>query len=649
MTEIRSSEQTQTAFRLRALVAGLFVLAGFAVLLFRFGHLQLTRHEDYAAQAEDNRVALVPTPPARGEIFDRDGNQLASNTTVYTVEIEPFKVENLQGTIDSLAKIIQIDDRDRRRFKRLYEDSRRFDSIPIKSQLSDEDVAKVAAVRHLIPGVDVRARAFRSYPLGETGSHIIGYIGRISQRDRSKLEEQEEAANYAGSTHIGKTGVEQSYESQLHGRTGFERLEVSAGGKALRTLSRDAPAPGSSVVLSIDITLQKFVEDMFGKRKGALVAIDPTNGEIVAFVSKPTFDPNLFIDGIDQASWDDLNNSPDKPLLNRPLRGTYPPGSTYKPFMALAALTTGKRTPGFTISDPGYFMFGNHKFRDSNPNGNGSVNLHKSIVVSSDTYYYMLARDMGVDMIHDFMKPWGFGQITGVDLQGELQGILPSQAWKQKRYKKPWLAGETISIGIGQGYNNFTILQLAHATATLAADGTVIKPRLVKALIDGTSRERRELEPEVVRKIELDPEHLRLVKSAMVDVNRMGTAARVFAGAPYVAAGKTGTAQVIGIKANEKYDARKIAERFRDHSLYMAFAPVDNPKLAIALIVENGGFGAEAAAPIARKVFDYWLAGRKLPSATDPGTPVKRAADGATATAPPDAAPAADNEGRSSD
>jgi penicillin-binding protein 2 len=371
-------------------------------------------------------------------------------------------------------------------------------------------------------------------------------------------------------------------------------------------------------VLSIDLVLQKLVEDMFGDRRGALVAIDPRTGEILAFVSKPTFDPNLFTDGVDPQVWQGYNESPDKPLLNRPLRGTYPPGSTYKPFMALAALESGKRTPNTTIFDPGYFQFGGHKFRDSNPRGNGAVDLHRSIVVSSDTYYYMVANDMGVDAIHDFMKPWGFGQLTGIDLEGEVPGILPSSAWKLRRYKQKWLAGETISIGIGQGYNAFTILQLAHATATLAADGVVRPPRVVRALENPSTRGLTPVSTPERERIALKPEWLKLVKSAMVDVNRFGTGRHAFVGAPYAAAGKTGTAQVIGIKQNERYDARRIAERYRDHSLFMAFAPADNPQIALAVIVENAGFGAAAAAPIARRAIDYVLLGLR-----PEGDPVK--------------------------
>jgi penicillin-binding protein 2 len=569
-------------------------------------------------QAEENRIQLVPIAPTRGLIVDRHGVVIAENVSAYTLELQPGRIENLEQTITEISGLVEISIKDRRRFRRLFEDSKSAESIPLKSRLTDEEVAILAANRFRLPGVEVRARLFRSYPLGETGSHLIGHIGRISPADKLRLEESEQSSQYIGSTQIGKVGVELSYEKVLHGQVGYEEIEVSAGGRPVRTLSRRAPQAGSTVVLSIDLGLQKLVEDMFGDRRGALVAIDPRTGEILAFVSKPTFDPNLFTDGVDPQIWQGYNESPDKPLLNRPLRGTYPPGSTYKPFMALAALESGKRAPGTTIYDPGYFQFGGHKFRDSNPRGNGAVDLHRSIVVSSDTYYYMVANDMGVDAIHDFMKPWGFGQLTGIDLEGEVQGILPSSAWKLRRYKQKWLAGETISIGIGQGYNTFTILQLAHATATLAADGAVRPPRVVRALENPSTRGLTPVSTPERERIALKPEWLKLVKAAMVDVNRFGTGRHAFAGAPYAAAGKTGTAQVIGIKQNERYDARRISERYRDHSLFMAFAPADNPQIALAVIVENAGFGAAAAAPIARRAIDYVLLGKR-----PEGDPVK--------------------------
>ncbi|UCF23743.1 MAG: penicillin-binding protein 2, partial [Ralstonia sp.] len=425
---------------------------------------------------------------------------------------------------------------------------------------------------------------------------------------------RKDAENYNGTEYIGKVGIEQSYETELHGLTGYEQVEVSAGGRPIRTLSTSQATPGNNLILSLDVNLQRLAEQLFGDRRGALVAIEPETGDILAFVSKPTFDPNLFIEGIDSTTWGELNSSPDKPLLNRPLRGTYPPGSTYKPFMALAALELGKRTPQWGMADPGSFTLGNHTFRDDAPGGHGWVDMFRSIVVSCDTYYYKLANDMGVNAIHDFMKPLGFGQVTGIDIEGERTGVLPSTEWKRKTYKRPeqqkWYDGETISLGIGQGYNNFTILQLAHAVSTLANDGVVMKPHLVKAVEDSVSKTRALTVPTESYRIPLKQSNIDVIKHAMVGVNQAGTAARAFAGAAYESAGKTGTAQTFSLSKGEKYNHHAIPEYKRDHALYEAFAPADHPKIAVALIVENAGFGATSAAPIARAVFDYYLTGK---------------------------------------
>jgi penicillin-binding protein 2 len=610
MIEISDPEREQRQVQSRLLWSVAIVCTLFLLLALRFFWLQVIRHDDFEAQAEDNRIAVVPVAPARGLILDRNGTVVAENVSAYTLELAPRRIAELETTIEELATLIEIGPRERRRFRRLLEDHRSAEWLPLKTRLTDEEVARIAAHRYRFEGVDVRARLFRSYPLGNTGSHVIGYIGRISQDDKRRLDDAGQGSKYAGATHMGKIGIEQSYESTLRGDTGFDRVEVSAGGRVVRSLSRVPAHAGRNVVLSVDMTLQGLIEEWFGDRRGALVAIEPATGEVVAFVSVPTYDPNLFVDGIDAASWQALNEDPDKPLLNRPLRGTYPPGSTYKPFMALAVLDSGVREAHTAINDPGYFMLGSHKFRDSNPNGHGAVDLRKSIVVSSDTYYYSAALDMGVDRIHDYMKPWGFGQLTGIDMPHEATGILPSSHWKQRRYKQKWLPGETPSIGIGQGYNNFTILQLAHATATLANGGRVIKPRLVRETLDPIRGTRTPLARQTGPDIAIPAQHLALVRQGMIDVNRFGTGRVAFAGAEYVTAGKTGTAQVIGIRQDQKYDAKRIAERHRDHSLFMAFAPAEQPRLALALIVENGGFGAQAAAPIARKVFDYVLLGK---------------------------------------
>ncbi|MDB5838526.1 MAG: mrdA [Herminiimonas sp.] len=616
MTEFKNTERELHLFRLRLSVVGLFVFICFGLLFTRFLWLQGYKYSHYAAQAEDNRISVVPVVPNRGLIVDRNGVVLARNFSAYTLELTPSKIKgNLDAVIDELATVVEIQPKDRRRFRRQMDESKNFESLPIRTRLTDEEVARFTAQRYRFPGVDIQARLFRQYPLGSVASHVIGFIGRINQRESEKIDEMEDAANYNGTHYIGKEGVEKSYESKLHGNTGYEEVEVSASGRAVRTLSRTGATPGSNLILSIDIELQKVVEQAFGDRRGALIAIEPSTGDILAYVSMPTFDPNLFVEGIDQQNWDELNNSPDRPLINRPLSGSYPPGSTYKPFMALAALELGKRTPANAIRDPGYFFLGNHKFRDDKEGGHGTVDMYKSIVHSCDTYYYILANEMGVDVMHDFMKPFGFGQLTGIDLEHERRGLLPSTEWKRTAYKRPeqkkWYAGETISLGIGQGYNSFTPLQLAHATAILANNGVVMKPHLVKIIEDGGTRERTLTVPKESYRINLKQEHVDFIKNAMVGVTREGTGAKAFANAGYVSAGKTGTAQVIAIKKNEKYDAKKIDERHRDHALYTAFAPADKPRIAIAIIVENGGFGAAAAAPIVRKAMDYYLLGKK--------------------------------------
>jgi penicillin-binding protein 2 len=613
MTELRNVAADLARFKRRVIVIGLVVLTAFGLLSARLFFLQVVRHDDLAEQAESNRTAVVPVVPNRGLILDRNGIVLASNYSAYTLEITPSKVGSLEETIDSLGQVVEVSQRDRRRFKRLREDSRSFDSIPIRTRLSDEEVARFAAQRYRFPGVEIKARLFRNYPNGELASHALGYIGRINQREKTAMEDwsEEDQANYKGTDYIGKLGIEQSYEKTLHGHTGVEQMETSAGGRAVRRLASHPATPGNTVMLSLDIKLQKLVEDMFGERRGALVAIDPTSGEVLAFVSKPTFDPNLFVEGIDNESWQALNESLDKPLLNRALRGTYPPGSTYKPFMAMAALQLGKRAPNVVVNDPGFYTFGGHTFR-SHEGGLGGVDMHRAIQHSSNTYFYSLAVDMGVDTIHDFMKPLGFGQITGIDVHGEVRGLLPSTTWKREAYKRPemkkWYPGETVSLGIGQGYNNFTMLQLAVAQATLANGGINHRPHLVKAIKDTVTGEVAQLPQPPAVDLGFLPKNVDIVRNALVAVNKGGTGTRVFAGAPYSSAGKTGTAQAVTMGQNVKYNAKALEEHQRDHSLFAAYAPAEAPKIAVAIIVENAGFGAAAAAPIVRRVFDYWLA-----------------------------------------
>ncbi|MEJ5895537.1 penicillin-binding protein 2 [Aquabacterium sp. G14] len=615
MTELKNIDVELGQFRRRLWAAAAFVLCCFGLLVYRLTVLQIERHDDLASRAENNRIAVVPVVPNRGLIVDRHGVVLANNYSAYTLEITPSQTEDLEATIDALAEIVEIQPRDRRRFKRLREESKRFESIPIRTRLTDEEVARFTAQRFRFPGVDIQARLFRHYPYGELASHVLGYIGRINQREAEAMLDwpDEEQANYRGTERIGKLGIEQSYERELHGITGFEEVETSAGGRAVRLLRSHPATPGNTVHLAIDIKLQALIERLFGNRRGALVAIDPRNGEVLAFVSKPTFDPNLFVDGIDTESWKALNESPDKPLLNRALRGTYPPGSTYKPFMALAALHTGKRAASTVIMDNGVFVFGGNRFRSPAGEKGGPMNMRRAIVESSNVYFYSLANEMGVDLIHQEMSELGFGRLTGIDLRGEVTGILPSTEWKRKAYRRPeqkkWYAGETISLGIGQGYNTFTMLQVASALSTVVSDGQRFQPRLVRQIENVVTRERRPPEREPQTPLAFQPGHTGLIREAMYGVTQEGTSTRVFAGAGYTSGGKTGTAQAVGLRQNERYVASKVEEYRRDHSLYEAFAPVENPRVALAIIVENAGFGAAAAAPIARRVLDYLILG----------------------------------------
>jgi penicillin-binding protein 2 len=625
---LRDQQRELTVFRNRLMLAGFGIIVAFAILLGRFSWLQVVQREYYHTLAEANRISVVPVVPNRGLILDRNGVVLAANYSAYTLEVTPSKVASVEHAIDELAMLIDVSPRDRRRFKKLQEESKNFESLPIRTRLTEEEVAKFAVNRFRFPGFEIKARPFRSYPLGEVASHAIGYIGRINEADVKRIDTQGLATNYKGTDHIGKLGIEGAYEKELHGTTGTEQVEIDAGGRAIRSLSRSEPISGNNLVVTLDLELQKVAEEAFQDYRGALVAIDPKTGEILALVSKPGFDPNLFVDGIDPQNWDALNNSPDKPLNNRALRGQYPPGSTIKPFMALAALEYHKRSPEFTISDPGYFALPGvaHRYRDWKKEGHGLVNMHKSIVISCDTYYYGLANELGIDAIHEFLTRFGFGARTGVDIEGELSGLAPSQDWKWQRFKQKWYAGDTVSVGIGQGYMLTTPLQLAAATATLANNGVPVHPRLLKAVQDSKTQETHEIAPAVERDaVRVTPEHLALVRAAMVDVTRPGgTMAQAGAGAPYAIAAKTGTAQVVGMKQGEKYDEKRLKQEHWDHALLIAFAPADNPRLAMAILVENGKHGGSTAGPIARQVFDFYLSGKKpaakpLPKPEDMG------------------------------
>lgn len=608
------AEESYQQYRRRLKAAILIAFALLLVLAGRFFWLQVLEYERYHTLAENNRIALVPTPPLRGAIYDRNGTVLAQNYTAFTLEIIPDKAGDLDRLIPQLAELVELTPADVKRFRRLVKESKGFESVVLRARLSEEEVARLAVNRYRLPGVEVRARQFRQYPYADVMAHVVGYIGRISVKDKERLAAEGRAANYRGSEYIGKAGVEASYERWLHGRTGFEKVEIDSSGRAMRQLARKPPVAGYDLYLHLDAGLQQLATEVFGEHRGALVALDPRNGGVLALVSRPSFDPNLFIDGIDQATWAELNHPMTRPLINRALRGVYPPGSTIKPFMGLAGLELGLRTPDDSIVDPGYFSLpgSTHRFRDWKKDGHGVVDLKKSIAVSCDTYYYRLAHQMGIEAMNRFLTQFGFGRKTGIDLQGELAGLLPNPEWKRRRFNQPWWPGETVIAGIGQGYMLATPLQLAVATMAIANDGVVYAPQLLRAWQDPISGRLHHVAPRVLRRIPLNPQHLTVIKQAMVEVMLPGgTAAAAGAGATYAFAGKTGTAQVISIKQGERYDEKRIASHHRDHALFIAFAPAEAPRIVVAVIVENGGSGGAIAAPIARKVIDYWLLGKR--------------------------------------
>ena len=612
--QIKNLDRELAYFQTRLIVGAAFVLILAAILLARTFYMQVVQYQRYHTLAENNRIAMVPVAPNRGFILDRNEQILADNFSAFTVEIVVNKVRDSKKTIADIAQLIEITPGHIRRFRKLLADSHEFDSIPLKNKLSDEEVAILAANRYRLPGVEVKSRLFRNYRAGPGMAHVVGFIGRINDADMKRLGADKRAENYAGSTHIGKVGLEQSYEKLLHGRTGFEQMETDSGGRALRVLARIPPVSGNDLKLYLDVELQQIAEEAFGGFRGSLVALDPKTGGVLALVSRPGFDPNLFVDGIDSDTWKALNESPDRPMVNRALRGIYPPGSTIKPFMALAGLELGLRTPSDSISDPGFYSLpgSRHRYRDWKKEGHGIVDLHKAVVQSCDTYFYRLAVDMGIDSMHDYLSHFGFGQITGIDLMGESSGLLPSKAWKAKRFKQPWYQGETVIAGIGQGYHLTTPLQLAVATAMFANGGTRVEPRLVQAIRDPRTRQWIPQPVLIGDKLALKPAHFEAVRQAMIDVLKPGgTASAAAAGAPYVMAGKTGTAQVVGIKQNARYDEKRVLMQHRDHALFVAFAPADAPTIALAVLVENGGHGGSTAAPIARTVFDYFLLGKR--------------------------------------
>ncbi|MEE9332090.1 MAG: penicillin-binding protein 2 [Methylophilaceae bacterium] len=618
-TELKNYQNELHNFKLRLIVLGIIVLIGFSILAFRFYFLQIVHFDHYHTLAENNRISVTPIAPNRGLITDRNGVTIAHNFFVYTLEITPAKIESFDQTIAEVGKLVEISSNDLKRFRKLKARSHAFESIPIRTHLNEVEAAKFAANRFRFPGVDIKSRLYRHYPNGKLGVHIAGYIGRINDKDLVRLKKADALSNYKGTDHIGKSGIEQSYEKELHGTTGFQQVEINADGKAVRILSSTPPVSGNNLTLSIDLKLQEIAENAFGERRGALVAIQPKTGEVLSLVSMPTFDPNLFVGGIDTKNWRLLNESVDRPLINRPLRGVYPPGSTFKPFVALAGLEMGKRMPPFRIRDPGYFSLPNstHRYRDWKVAGHGIVDMQRAITISCDTFFYGLAMDLGIEKLSNFVRHFGFGKKSGIDIRGENGGLLPTPDWKRRRFNQPWYKGETVIVGIGQGYTLVTPLQLAYATAVLANKGKAMRPRLVNAITEVKTGKSVPTKPIVNEIITLDKNSLEIVQQGMIDVTLPGgTAARIGRNAGYSIAAKTGTAQVIGIKQNERYDEKNIQERHRDHALFIAYAPAENPQIAIAAIVENGGHGGSAAGPIVRQLMDYYLLGKEPPKTT---------------------------------
>ncbi|MEJ2609026.1 MAG: penicillin-binding protein 2 [Candidatus Thiodiazotropha sp.] len=593
----------------RAIVSGTLVILLLGVLIGRLFYLQVENHDHYTTLSQDNRVKLEPLPPTRGLIFDRNGMILAQNLPAYSLEITPEKSPDLSATISHLSEIIPISKDDIQRFHRLRKHHRRFDSIPIRVRLEEKEVARIAIHRHQFPGVDVKATLLRDYPQGVKTAHLLGYVGRINQRELQRID----TSNYSGTNFIGKNGVEKSYEGMLHGNVGLQQVEVNAKGRVLRVLENQPPHPGNNLRLFLDMRLQTTALNALGEYNGAVAAIDIKTGGILTLVSKPGFDPNLFVEGISSKAYRELETSPDNPLFNRAIRGQYPPGSTIKPFIGLAGLEYD--VVGFHQETycPGYYQLPGkeHKYRDWKKWGHGMVDMNKAIVESCDVYYYELARTLGIDRLHEFLSKFGFGLPTKIDLDGELSGLMPSREWKQRARREPWYPGETLIVGIGQGYFLATPLQLASATATLANQGHRIRPRVVATIErpDGTTQESPIIKDDL---LQTDPEHWEQIINAMSEVieGAHGTA-RSIRSDDYRIAGKTGTAQVFSVKQDEEYDEKTTAKRNRDHALFIAFAPVENPRIAVAVVVENGGHGGSVAAPIARKIMDQYLLGEE--------------------------------------
>lgn len=625
----KGKQRSQRDFQLRLLVSFVFVIILCGLLIARFSFLQVQKHQEFVQKATSNRISIIPTPPIRGEITDINGVVLARNYPAYSLEIIPSKIEGkFDDLVGRLRQYVDITEDDLKRYKRFRENGRAYENTPLKLKLSIDEASTLAPQLYQFPGVEVNARTFREYPYGKLTAHVLGYIGRISAKDMDKLSEEGRQELYRGTTHIGKMGLEAYYEPQLHGRPGMQEVEKDATGNIVRALNTIPAQTGQTLRLAMDIRVQKKADELLGNRRGAIVAIDPQTGGIIALVSKPSFDPNLFIDGIDSESWKSLNENWETPMLNRTIQGLYPPGSTFKPFMAMAILESGKLTQTSIVPAPGAWSIPGtkHLYRDSVRSGHGAVNLQRAITVSSDTFFYKIGYEMGIDKVAPYLKDFGLGSPTGIDLPNESKGILPSKEWKRERFKKSpknqeWHPSEMVSISIGQGYNTYTPLQMAHATAVLANNGIVFRPHIVKELHNHQTQEITLVDPKPERTLPFKQTNFDYVKRGMEAVLRPGgTAWRVGSGLQYSMAGKTGTAQVKSIAQGKTYNASALAEQHRDHAWFIAFAPVDKPKIAIAVILENGGWGATAA-PLARQLADYYLLTISSEKNTDEATP----------------------------
>ncbi|WP_275627738.1 penicillin-binding protein 2 [Pseudomonas sp. 273] len=602
--QLKDHEKDARLVRRRVVVGAVAIFLLALVLVARMYHLQVTQYEYHSTLSENNRVHVQPIPPNRGLIYDRNGVLIADNRPSFSLTVTRERTENLQQELQALVEILGLTEEDKAIFeKRMKQGRRPFEPVPIMFELSEEQIARIAVNQYRLPGIDVTAQFVRHYPLGEHFAHSVGYVGRINEAELKVLD----PVNYSGTHHIGKTGVEKFYEAELHGTVGYEEVETNARGRVLRVLKRTDPVPGKDIVLSIDSKLQAKAEEALGGRRGAIVAIQPATGEVLAMVSQPSYDPNLFVTGISFKDYSALRDSIDRPLYNRVLRGLYPPGSTVKPAVALAGLDSGVVTPGSRVFDPGYYQLPNydHKYRNWNRSGEGWVNLETAIMRSNDTYFYDLAHKLGIDRLHDYMSRFGFGQRVSLDMYGESPGLMPSREWKRATRRQVWFPGETLILGIGQGYMQSTPLQLAQMTALIANHGKWIRPHLART-VDGQPP----VDPEPMPDIDLrEPGNWELIDSDMQQVvhNARGTAHKVGAASIYRIAGKSGTAQVVAIKQNERYDRSKLNERNRDHALFIGFAPADNPQIAVSVMVENGESGSGVAAPVLKQVMDAWL------------------------------------------